>query len=154
MEVTRLYQGGNEKVAIFDSSQKAKLDWKIDIGEGDQVTIEPDAVYTEWPQLRMAMQMLQRVPAGAARNNFLNQVKAAQKSLKGVKDTFAARFEGPVSEAYLGVARPSDEEADKQKYFDAVFIKRAYIALQKSTLRMAEARTWSSLRFSTPSEAK
>lgn len=127
--VRRLYPAGDDKICVFDSSQHAKLGWKIEVEASGQVTIEPDEVYTAWPQLRMAMQMLQRVPEGAARNNFLNQVRAAAKSLQSVKESFTARLEGPASEAYIAVARPQ-EDAEKQKYFDAVLAKRRYIALQ------------------------
>merc|ERR1712039_435409 len=130
MQVQRVFPAGSVKVALYDSQDKAKLDWNIDVAEDEKVTIEPAAVYTQWPQLRMAVQMLPKLPAGAGRNNFLNQIRTAQKSLQGVKDTFMSRFLGPVSDSYLSMARPSDEEADKQKYFDAVFTKRSYIVLQ------------------------
>jgi len=107
-----------------------KLDWKIEVGGDGKVVIEPEAVFGAWPQLRLAMQMLGRVPEGVARNTFLNQVKAAAKSLQDVKDGFATRFNGPVSQAYAAVARPADVEAEKQQYFDTVFAKRPYVALQ------------------------
>ena len=61
------------------------LDWKIEISEGQallfrssevarQVMIEPEEVYSSWPQLKMAVQMLGRLPEGGARKNFENQV--------------------------------------------------------------------------------
>jgi len=130
MTISHLLPPKQDKIITFDASQKAKLDWKIEVTEESKVTVEPEAVYGAWPQLRMAVQMLGRVPAGAARNNFLNQVNKSIQSLNGVKENFTKRFEGPVSEAYYATARPSDEEADKQKYFDAVWAKRPYVVLQ------------------------
>jgi len=127
--VKRLFPVGNDKVCVFDSSQVEKLNWKIEFKEG-KVIIEPEAVYAAWPQLRMAVQMLGKVPEGAARKNFENQVNAAAKSLQAVKEGFTKRFEGAASEAYTAVARPPDEEAEKQKYFNAVQCKRKYVALQ------------------------
>jgi len=129
-KVQRLFPAGDDKTCIFDSSQEAKLKWKIELSDKGKCVIQPDEVYTAWPQLKMAVQMLGKVPEGAARNNFINQIKNCMKSLQQVKDTFAARYNGKVSEAYVAVARPSDEEADKQKYFDAVFAKRPYIPMQ------------------------
>jgi len=102
-----------------------------------KAVIEPEEVYTAWPQLRMAVQMLQKMPEGAARKNFEGQLQAAARSLKNVKDTFQTRYDGPVSEAYSGVARPPDEEPEKQKYFDAVFMGRPYVALQAHLLNAA-----------------
>merc|ERR1712151_1464395 len=97
----------------------------------------------------MAMQMIPKLPAGAGRNNFLKQITTVQRALQAVKDPFASRFLGPVSHSYLSVARPSDEEADKQKYFDAVFTKRSYIVLQIHALtakaRMSSSRTLDTL---------
>lgn len=128
--VKRLFPVGDDKVAVFDSSQVEKLNWKIELQDGGKVVIEPEAVYGAWPQLRMAVQMIGKMPEGAARKNFEGQVKKAADSLQNVKDTFQARFEGPASKAYIEVARPKDEEAEKQKYFDAVLEKRPYIGLQ------------------------
>jgi len=129
-KVVRLYPPGDDKTCIFESTQVEKLNWKIEIGEGGKVLVEPEAgVYGAWPQLRMAVTQLARLPeGGAARKMFEQQVASAQKSLAGVKNTFAARFEGNASQAYVAIARPSDEAADKQKYFDAVFAKRNYVA--------------------------
>jgi len=129
-KVHRLFPAGDDKLCIYDHTQTEKLGWKIEVGEGGKVEIEPEAVYTAWPQLKMAVQMLGRVPEGAARNNFLNQVNAAAKSLQTVKDGFSTRFNGPVSQAYVGIARPAEGEAEKQQYFDAVFKGRPYVALQ------------------------
>jgi len=127
--VKRLFPLGDEKTAVFDSDHVEKLNWKIEMQEGKPV-IEPEAVFGSWPQLRMAVQMINKLPEGAARKNFESQVAAAAKSLQKVKDTFTSRYDGPASEAFTAVARPSDEEAEKQKYFDAVQRKRKYVALQ------------------------
>eukprot|EP00931_Biecheleriopsis_adriatica_P073771 TRINITY_DN47999_c0_g1_i1.p1 TRINITY_DN47999_c0_g1~~TRINITY_DN47999_c0_g1_i1.p1 ORF type:complete len:1238 (+),score=360.71 TRINITY_DN47999_c0_g1_i1:64-3777(+) len=128
-EILRLSPAGNDKVAVYENIQVKKLNWKIEITDGN-VSIEPDEVYTVWPQLKMAVQMMSRVPEGPARKNFENQIQNAARSLQAVKDTFVGRFQGPASQAYVAVARPSDEEAEKQKYFDAVFEKRKYVIFQ------------------------
>eukprot|EP00421_Protoceratium_reticulatum_P041227 CAMPEP_0168451102 /NCGR_PEP_ID=MMETSP0228-20121227/48465_1 /TAXON_ID=133427 /ORGANISM="Protoceratium reticulatum, Strain CCCM 535 (=CCMP 1889)" /LENGTH=1211 /DNA_ID=CAMNT_0008465713 /DNA_START=29 /DNA_END=3664 /DNA_ORIENTATION=+ len=127
--VKRLSPVHNDKICVFDSTQLEKLKWTIELKEGKAI-IEPEAVYGAWPQLRMAAQMLKSVPAGAARTNFESQVNACAKSLQHVKDSFVTRFEGPASEAYTSAARPSDDEEEKQQYFDAVQRKRKYVALQ------------------------
>jgi len=126
--VDRLFPAGDDKVNIYDSTQIKKLNWKIELQDGKAV-IDPEEVYTAWPQLKMAVQMLGRLPEGGARKNFENQVNAAAKSLQSVKDTFADSLKKPASEAYVAAARPTDDE-EKQKYFDAVHSKRSYIALQ------------------------
>ncbi|CAE7644739.1 GIP [Symbiodinium microadriaticum] len=61
-------------------------------------------------------------------------VLAAAKSLQAVKDGFANQCQSKVTEAYVKVARPSDEESEKQQYFDAVLAKRSYLALQADLL--------------------
>jgi ubiquitin-activating enzyme E1 len=132
--VQRIFPSGEDKICVFDRSQIEKQNWRIEILEGGKVLIEPEDVYTAWPQLRMAAQMIGRVPEGAARKNFASQIEASAKSLQNVKDTFTTGFRGPVSEAYLKVARPSAEEPEKRKYFDAVCSKRSYIALQANVL--------------------
>lgn len=132
-ELRRLHPAGNDKVALYDRSQAEMLNWKIEISAG-QAVIEPDAVYSKWPQLKMAVQMLGRVPEGPAKKNFENQVLAAAKSLQAVKDGFANQCQSKVTEAYVKVARPSDEESEKQQYFDAVLAKRSYLALQADLL--------------------
>eukprot|EP00913_Durusdinium_trenchii_P034345 g32134.t1 len=109
------------------------LDWRIDLQDG-QAVIEPDEVYSTWPQLKMAVQMLGKLPDGPARKNFENQVLSAAKSLQGVKDNFASHCNSKCSEAYIKVLRPSDEEAEKQKYFDAVLERRNYLPLQADML--------------------
>jgi len=130
-KVHRLFPAGDDKLCLYDHTQKDKLEWSIDIGECGKVVVEPEGpVYSAWPQLRMAVQMLGKVPEGPARNNFINQARAAAKSLQAVKDSFSMRFNGPVSSAYVGVARPPDSDVEKRQYFDAVLRSRQYIALQ------------------------
>merc|ERR1712151_317937 len=115
--VKRLFPIGNDKVALFEDIQLEKLNWKIELQAGGKCMVEPEAVFSAWPQLRMAVQMLARVPEGAARKNFEGQIQKAADSLQGVKDTFQSRYDGPVGKAYIELARPKDEEAEKQKYF-------------------------------------
>jgi len=128
--IDRIFPAAHDQASVYDKINVAKQGWKIELGEDGVLVAEPDEVYSAWPQLRMAAQMLQKLPPGGARTNFENQVKSAQKSLAGVKETFAARFEGPVSKAYVEVSRPGDDAAEEQKYFDAVYEKRAHLALK------------------------
>lgn len=128
-KVKRVFPLGNDKICIFDESEVKKQEWSVELVDG-KLTVSPEEVFTAWPQLRMAKQMLEKMAEGAARTNFENQARAAMKSLQAVKDTFTERFNGPVSGALVQVARPSDSEPDKQKYFDMVHAGRAYIALQ------------------------
>jgi len=129
--VSRVFPSGDDKICIFDSVDVQKLNWTIEIKEDGACVVEPDEVYTAWPQLKMAVQMLGRLPpGGGARKNFENQILTATKSLQAVKDNFTAKFRGPVSKAYVDIARPKDEEADKQKYFDTVHAKRNHIAFK------------------------
>jgi len=132
-ELQRLYPAGNDKVSIYTRSQVKMLAWKIELEDG-KATIEPDEVYSTWPQLKMAVQMLGRLPDGPARKNFENQVLSAAKSLQGVKDNFHIRCQSKTSEVYVNQLRPSEEEAEKQRYFDAVLQSRSYLPLQVDML--------------------
>jgi len=128
-DVQRLFPAGDDKASIFDKIDLEKLNWKIELSAG-KVDIQPEAVYSAWPQLRTASQMLGRLPDGAAKKNFEAQITAAANSLQRVKDTFKGRFEGPASQAFIAAVRPSDEQKEKQAYFDRVQLKRKYVALQ------------------------
>jgi len=129
--VRALYRDGAVNCCIFDKTHIAKLSWKIELAEDGQLVIEPDEVFSAWPQLRTAAQMLPKLPVGGgARTNFEKQVHTAIASLAKVKESFVKTFDGPVSEAYIKAARPGDDAAEEQKYFDAVFEKRRYIALR------------------------
>merc|ERR1712232_601406 len=134
--VKRIFPAGNDKICVFDSSEVAKQDWTIELNDGKLVAT-PDAVFSAWPQLRMAKQMLEKLPAGGARTNFENQVNAAAKSLQAVKDNFSSKYSGPVSKAYVDSARPSASEPEKQQYFDTVYASRSNIALQVHLLNAA-----------------
>lgn len=112
--VSRVFPSGDDAKCIFDSVDVQKLNWTIELKEDGACVIEPPEVFKQWPQLNMASQMLGRVPAGAARKNFENQILTAAKSLQAVKDNFTSKFTGPVSKAYCNIARPSDEEADRK----------------------------------------
>jgi len=116
-------------IAIFDRGDVAKLGWKVAL-EGGKLVVEPEAVFGQWPQLRMAAQQLSTLQAGALRLNFENQAKTVIRSLDGVKEKFEKRFNSKVTEAYVSVARPKDDaKPEDLKYFDAVFEKRTCLAL-------------------------
>lgn len=120
-------QSGN--IVIFDAQDTSKVGWTIELRDGNVVFVEPDAVFSKWPQLRGCQQMLPKLPDGNAKNNFLNQVNAAKKALDAVKNDFVGKYNGTVSDAYQLVARPKEDEK-KQAYFDTVNGKRPYIALK------------------------
>jgi len=132
-KVKRLYPKGNDKICLYDENEVAKLDWMVELREGKLVA-EPEAVFNAWPNLRMAKQMLEKLPEGGARTNFENQVSAAAKSLQATKDTFESRFNGLVVDAFVQMARPPDSEADKQQYFDTVHAGSSYVGLQVHVL--------------------
>jgi ubiquitin-activating enzyme E1 len=125
-KVGRLHPIANDKDAIYDSVDVAKMEWTIEWRDG-KLAIEPEQVFTAWPQLKMASQMIAKLPEGGARKNFENQVNGAKKSLDAVKANFMTKCKSPVSEAYVNLCRPADDD-EKKKYFDAVHAKRSYIA--------------------------
>lgn len=127
--VDRVFQhGDNEDRALYNALDKRKLDWDISFDDDDKVTVS-DGVFTQWPQVRMAVQMLGRLPpTSGQRGMFKSQVEKVKVSLDQTKASFLARFTGNVSNAYYEVYRPS-EEGEKQDYFDTVFRSRDYVTL-------------------------
>lgn len=120
--------GDTEDKAIYNSRDKKKLDWDISFDDDGKVTVT-DGVYSQWPQVRMAAQMLSRLPpTSGQRVMFKSQVEKVKVSLDQTKNSFLARFGGTVSSAYYDVYRPA-EEGEKQDYFDAVFKSRDYVTL-------------------------
>jgi ubiquitin-activating enzyme E1 len=128
-KVHRVFAAASDKDAIYDKIEVEKQTWTIEV-RGGALVCEPEAVFGAWPNLRMCAQQLKMLPEGSnARKTFENMVNVCQKSLENVKSSFNAKFKGPVSQAYEKLMRPAEDEA-KQKYFDAVFAKRPYIALR------------------------
>merc|ERR1712151_503734 len=54
--VKRLFPIGNDKVTLFEDIQLEKLNWKIELQADGKCVVEPEAVFSTWPQLRMAVQ--------------------------------------------------------------------------------------------------
>ncbi len=127
--VDRIFLHGDaEDKAIFNAIDKKKLDWAIDFADDGKVTVS-DGVFSQWPQLRMAVQMLGRLPpTSGQRVVFKSQVEKVKVALDQTKESFMKKFTGPVSSAYHQVYRPS-EEGEKQDYFDSVFSSRGYVVL-------------------------
>lgn len=120
--------GDTTDTAIYNSLDKKKLEWDISFDDEGKVTVS-DGVFTQWPQVRMAVQMLGRLPpTSGQRAIFKSQVEKVKVSLDQTKASFLARFTGNVSTAYREVYRPS-EEGEQQDYFDAVFKGRDYVTL-------------------------
>jgi len=125
--VDRIFlHGDTEDKAIYNALDKKKLEWDITFDENGKATVS-DGVFTQWPQVRMAVQMLGRLPpTSGQRIVFKTQVEKVKVSLDQTKDSFMKRFTGDVSRAYREVYRPS-EEGEKQDYFDSVFTGRDYV---------------------------
>ena len=88
-----------------------------------------DGVFTQWPQVRMAVQMLGRLPpTSKQRAIFKSQVEKVKVALDQTKELFMNKFTGKVSDTYHDVYRPS-EEGENQDYFDSVFKARDYVTL-------------------------
>ena len=127
--VDRIFlHGDTEDKAIYNALDKRKLDWDISFDDNGKATVS-DGVFTQWPQVRMAVQMLGRLPpTSGQRVVFKTQVEKVKVSLDQTKESFMKRFTGSVSEAYREVYRPS-EEGEKRDYFDSVFTGRDYVVL-------------------------
>lgn len=129
VSVDRIFAyGDSEDRAIYNSTDRNKLDWDIHFGEDGRVTVS-DGVFTLWPQVRMAVQMLDRLPpTSGQRGVFKAQVERVKKALDQTKNSFMKTFTGKVSDVYYQVYRPS-EEGEKQDYFNKVFELRDYVTL-------------------------
>lgn len=119
--------GDTADKSIFNALDQQKLDWNIHFDDDGKVTVS-DGVFTQWPQVRMAVQMLGRLPpTSGQRAVFKSQVEKVKVALDQTKDSFMMRFTGRVSDAYLEVYRP--EECEHKEYFDLVLRGRNYVTL-------------------------
>eukprot|EP00797_Seminavis_robusta_P034812 Sro846_g210150.2 (475) ;mRNA; f:20372-21796 len=127
--VDRLFAHGNPSdKALYNSVDQQKLKWDIQIDDQGKPHVS-DGVFTQWPQIRMAVQMLGRLPATSGqRKVFENQINNVKTALDKTKKSFENIFTGPVSKAYHHVYRP-EEAGEKQDYFDRVNGKREYVLL-------------------------
>ena len=130
VSIDRIFEFGSTKdQAIYKALDKKMLDWEIVIGE-DGKPVVSEGVFSRWPQIRMAVQMLGRLPPSSGqRKIFKKQVDTVKISLDKTKGSFVSRFHGPVSKAYHVAYRPREDGSAEQAYFDAVFAKRNYIKL-------------------------
>ena len=129
VSVDRIFlHGDQDDKAIYNAVDRQKLEWSIDFGEDGKVAVS-DGVFTLWPQVRMAVQMLGRLPpTSGQRAIFKSQVEKVKKALDQTKESFMNRLSGPVSLAFREVYRPA-EEGEKQTYFDTVFNGKDYVTL-------------------------
>ena len=136
--VDRIFAHGNTSdTALYSAVDQQKLTWDIHIDDQGKPHVS-DGVFTQWPQIRMAVQMLGRLPpTSGQRKLFEGQINNVKKALDGTKKSFRQIFTGPVSHAFRTVYRP-EEEGEKQEYFDRVYGKRDYILLG-SDCRTAES---------------
>lgn len=131
VRVHRIFQAGNtEDKAVYNEVDRQKLDWDITIDDATGKATVSDGVFARWPQIRMAVQMLDRLPAASGqRRIFAGQVNNVKKALDQTKESFQHTFQGPVSAAFRSTYRPGDDEAEKQQYFDTIFGARNYLVL-------------------------
>jgi len=131
VKVSRIFASGNqEDKALYNAREEEKLHWEIDIDDTGKASVSSNDIYTAWPQIRMAVQMLSRLPPTSnQRKLFATQVDKVKLSLAKTKEAFMRDFEGKVSQAYYNTYLPKEEEDDKMKYFDKVFEARNYVVL-------------------------
>jgi len=129
VKVDRILEFGSTD-ALYNAVDKQKLNWEISFDEGGKPVVS-DGVFTRWPNIRMAVQMLNRLPpTSGQRKMFEKQLNTTKLALDKTKESFMDTFQGPVSKAYRNVYRPKDEEPEKQEYFDKVFGNINYFSFQ------------------------
>lgn len=131
VQVDRIFSHGDTSDnAIYSARDLQKLEWDISIDEQGKPHVSA-GVFTQWPQIRMAVQMLDRLPPSSGqRKVFETQIQNVKTSLDNTKKSFQRIFAGPVSEAFRHVYRPQDDDNNKaQEYFDRVHDKRDYLLL-------------------------
>jgi hypothetical protein len=127
--VDRIFaHGDHSDNAIYSAMDQQKLEWDISIDDQGKPHVS-DGVFSQWPQIRMAVQMLGRLPPSSGqRKIFEGQIQNVKTALDNTKKSFEQIFTGTVSGAYRHVYRP-DEEGKAQEYFDCVQNKRDYLLL-------------------------
>ena len=119
--------GSSADKAVYNAVDKQKLGWDITFDEGGKPQVS-DGVYGAWPQIKMAVQMLSRLPPSSGqRKVFEGQIDNVKKALDKAKTTFADTFYGPVSKAYRLAYEPEDEK--EREYFDEVVERSGYAKL-------------------------
>ena len=119
----------NSSFVLYSAVDQKKLDWDIVIGEDGKSSVS-DGVYSQWPQIRMAVQMLGRLPpTSGQRKVFEGQIQKVKDALYKTKEEFSSIFTGPVSAAFTKVYRPQGDKEGEIEYFDRVNEKRDYVLL-------------------------
>ena len=132
VSVDRIFSHGDPSdKAIFSKMDQQKLEWEIVLDTETGAPQVSEGVFTQWPQIRMAVQMLGRLPSTSGqRKIFEGQIQKVKEALDTTKESFQRLFEGPVSKAYQHIYRPSGvEEEDARDYFDRVHAKRDFLLL-------------------------
>ena len=127
--VDRIFQyGSTDDKALYNAIDKQKLEWDISIDSDGKAHVS-EGVFVQWPQIRMAVTMLGRLPpTNGQRKMFVMQVENVKKALDQTKKSFQSTYDGPVSVAYYNAYHP-EEEGEQQEYFDRVFGARDYVNL-------------------------
>ena len=119
--------GSTEDKAVYNAVDRQKLEWDITFDDEGRPQVS-EGVFQLWPQIKMAVQMLSRLPpASGQRKVFENQVYNVKRALDNAKESFTNTFHGPVSEAYRAAYEPDDEK--EKEYFDTVFCGSDYVKL-------------------------
>ena len=131
VKVSRIFQAENTAdKAVYNAVDKQKLEWDIVMEEETGKVTASDGVFQQWPQIRMAVQMLGRLPpTSGQRRVFVTQVENVKRALDQAKTAFEDTFRGPVSGSFRAAYRPTDDEAEKQNYFDTIAAARNYLVL-------------------------
>jgi hypothetical protein len=116
---------------MYSRTDKAKLAWEIKLTEDGKLDC-PEECFSAWPQLRMAGQMLGRLPAESGqRKIFEGQVTTAATALAKTKGSFQGKLDGLASAAHDATYRPLvSEDPEKLAYFEALAASRPYLMLQ------------------------
>lgn len=114
---------------MYRASDLRKLECNIEFDEDGTPQVSSN-VYRQWPQVRMCVHMLSRLPSTSGscrrqRNLFLGLVKRKKENLDTEKERFHILYNGPVSKAYQAVYEPQDEK-DKA-HFDMVLGKSKFL---------------------------
>jgi hypothetical protein len=108
--------GSTEDKAVYNAVDKQKLEWDITFDDEERPQVS-EGVFQLWPQIKMAVQMLSRLPPASGQGKvFENQVYNVKRALDNGKESFANTFHGPVSIAYRAAYEPDDEK--EKEYFD------------------------------------
>lgn len=130
VKVERIFAHGTKgDVTMYNAAEKERLDWDISKDVDGKLVVSP-GVFTKWPNLRMAVTMLGRLPpTSGQRKIFEKQVDTVKAALDNTKSSLSKRMSGAVSSVYFDTYRPNGEKEAEKAYFDRVYAVRDYVTL-------------------------